>query len=215
METKKKKKRCTFAAFNLDKHYSVMNAHLFEQIKNGEITAFNLLYKEYYRKLCYIALHILHDKSCAEEVADDVLFYLWDHREEIKNVSIEGYLVQAVRHGCINRVQSAYHQKQKLSDSITDAPPFFLSLFADDDPLKDLISQELEQAVDKAMHELPEQTRKVFLMSRTEKKKYQEIAAELGITVPTVKYHMKNAQDKLREALKRSLILLLLLNGLP
>jgi len=98
---------------------------------------------------------------------------------------------------------------------MTDDPPFFLSLFADDDPLKDLISQELEQAVDKAIHELPEQTRKVFLMSRTEKKKYQEIAEELGITVPTVKYHMKNAQDKLREALKRSLILLLLLNGLP
>ena len=39
-------------------------------------------------------------------------------------------------------------------------------------------------------------------MSRFENKKSREIAEELGISVNTVKYHLKNAIKTLRERLK-------------
>lgn len=46
-----------------------------------------------------------------------------------------------------------------------------------------------------------------FLKSRFEHKKNDEIAAELGISVNTVKYHIKRALAILRQDLGRYLIL--------
>ena len=44
-----------------------------------------------------------------------------------------------------------------------------------------------------------------------EEKSYQEIADELGITINTVKYHIKNALRQLRETLGPQLMLIALL----
>ncbi|HBK29562.1 MAG TPA: hypothetical protein DDZ04_07435, partial [Parabacteroides sp.] len=52
-----------------------------------------------------------------------------------------------------------------------------------------------------------EPCRHVFLKSRFEHKKNDEIAAELGISVNTVKYHIKRALSVLRQDLGRYLIL--------
>ena len=50
--------------------------------------------------------------------------------------------------------------------------------------------------------EMPEECRKVFLLSRYGDKSYAEIADELNISVNTVKYHIKKALSLLREELK-------------
>ena len=60
----------------------------------------------------------------------------------------------------------------------------------------------LEQLVEKAIGELPEQCRKVFELSRYEGLKYREIAERLEISVKTVETHIANALKKLRITLK-------------
>ena len=184
---------------------------LFLRIKQGELSAFNEVYKTYYNKLCYIAWHMLGDRSLAEEVSDDVLFYLWDHRHDIKDISIEGYLVQSVRHASLNVIHSAQHRNEQYAKSVSvQGDKLFLSLFADDDPLKNLLSDEFSRQLDDAIARLPEQTRRVFVMAKLEHRHYQEIADELGIVVPTVKYHVKCAMQQLSNALKNHLIFLLI-----
>lgn len=54
-----------------------------------------------------------------------------------------------------------------------------------------LLEQELEEELKRSIDELPLECRKVFYKSRFEQKKYEEIATELGISVNTVKYHIK------------------------
>ena len=49
-------------------------------------------------------------------------------------------------------------------------------------------------------------------MSRYHDMKYEEIAAQMGISVNTVKYHIKNALSRLRIDLKDYLMVLLLLS---
>ena len=51
----------------------------------------------------------------------------------------------------------------------------------------------MKNTAKKAVDELPTECRQVFELSRYEGKKYSEIAQELGISVNTVKYHIKNA----------------------
>lgn len=54
-----------------------------------------------------------------------------------------------------------------------------------------LLEQELEDELKRSIDELPLECRRVFYKSRFEQKKYEEIAEELGISVNTVKYHIK------------------------
>ena len=55
---------------------------------------------------------------------------------------------------------------------------------------------------------LPEQTRRVFVMSRMEHKSGLEIAQALGLSLKGVEYHMSKALKELRVALKDYLPLL-------
>ena len=47
-------------------------------------------------------------------------------------------------------------------------------------------------------------------MSRFENKRQEEIAEIMGITIHTVKYHMRSALDKLKEAAKSYLALIVM-----
>ena len=79
----------------------------------------------------------------------------------------------------------------------------------DDYPLGRLLERELEHEIRRSVAALPAECRQVFLKSRFERKKYEEIAAELGISVNTVKYHIKNALARLHDSLGKYLTCLL------
>ena len=64
-------------------------------------------------------------------------------------------------------------------------------------PLEQLLIEELNKYVDTAIEHLPEATRNVYLMSHDQHMTYQEIADRLGISINTVKYHIKNAHRRL------------------
>lgn len=78
-------------------------------------------------------------------------------------------------------------------------------------PLGHLLEKELEEKIRTAIETLPHETRQVFELSRYEDMTYDEIAKRLGISVNTVKYHIKNAIRLLYSQLEPYLLLLLLL----
>lgn len=66
-----------------------------------------------------------------------------------------------------------------------------------------IFSDETEAIINKIIKELPEQCQKVFLMSRFDSLKNEEIAMELGISENTVKTHIYRALQKIASALKK------------
>ena len=69
----------------------------------------------------------------------------------------------------------------------------------DEDQLAEL--KELQQDINKAIAELPDQMRRIFELSRYEGLKYTAIAQKLDISVKTVETQMSRALSKLREKL--------------
>jgi RNA polymerase sigma-70 factor (ECF subfamily) len=63
-----------------------------------------------------------------------------------------------------------------------------------------------------AINALPDECQKVFRMSRFEGKKYSEIAVTLGISINTVKYHIKNAIKQLSQVITPYIFLLIFLS---
>ena len=64
-----------------------------------------------------------------------------------------------------------------------------------------LEAQRLAAALDRALIELPERTRRIFAMHRFEGKPYRQIQGELGLTPAGVEYHMMKALAHVRIAL--------------
>lgn len=60
---------------------------------------------------------------------------------------------------------------------------------------------DLRRSYAAALAELTPRTREVFLLHRVEELRYRDIADRLGITVPTVEYHMARALVHLDKAL--------------
>ena len=77
-----------------------------------------------------------------------------------------------------------------------DSPDFYLGT-------------ELARLYREALAQLPEQTRRIFEMSRRMGMTHQQIAAELGVSPQTVNYHISQALRTLGVALKDYLPLLL------
>lgn len=84
-----------------------MEKLIIEQLKQGNEDAFKYIYKQHYVLLCRFANQMLADAALAEEIVDDAIFYLWEHRSDIEiEYSIRAYLMRAVRNRCLNELNS-------------------------------------------------------------------------------------------------------------
>lgn len=191
-----------------------MEKLIIEKLKRGDEKAFKYIYDCHYVLLCRFANQLLNDGALAEEIVDDTIFYLWEHRLDIEiTYSIRAYLIRAVRNRCLNELNSLKHREELRFSSFTlPENREFLDMIFDPDnhPLGSLLEQELEEEFARSIEELPAECRCVFKKSRFEQKKYEEIAAELDISVNTVKYHIKNALAFLQLRMKNYLELLIL-----
>lgn len=181
---------------------------IIEQLKQGNEEAYRYLYRYHYVSLCHVAKEYVGDEVLAEHLVGDVIFHLWEVHEALDiHISLRSYLVRAVRNRCLDYLDSR-KQKHEISFSELEDGDLLGERYipADDYPLGTLLEKELDHEIRRAISRLPEECRRVFLKSRFEEKKYEEIARELGISINTVKYHIKNALSLLGKELGKYLL---------
>ncbi len=191
-----------------------MEELIIQQLKQGNNKAYEYLYRKHYSFLCHIAYEYVNDHFLAETIVGDVIFHLWEIRETLDiHISLRSYLVQAVRNRCLDHLSSLKERKEVTFSSFSKDSDFIPDkyILSDSYPLGKLLEHELENEISSAINSLPEECKKVFLKSRFESKKYDEIAEEMNISVNTVKYHIKNAISILHKKLYKYLITILLL----
>ena len=145
----------------------------------------------------------------------DFFLYLWERKEILPELQQpDAYLFSAVKHRCLNFLRSQLSivdRRQPLSDIMEQE--FKLKLYSlqllDDSQMS---IDEVEKQICRAIDNLPERCREIFVMSKLKGMKYREIAGALGISQNTVEGQMAIALKKLREELRHCLPLLLLLS---
>lgn len=174
-------------------------------LKEGDNTAYKFIYDCHYPLLCAIAYEYVKDRFLSETLVDDAIFHLWDIRRSLEiTTSLRSYLVRAVRNRCINFLNLEREKKEITFSAMTLADQATLDSFETFEyPLATLLEKELETHLMQAIEQLPDDCRRVFKMSRFEEKSYEQIAAASGISVNTVKYHIKKALSLLNAALAK------------
>lgn len=173
---------------------------------NADVEAiFEEVFKTHFKGLHSYACTIVRDESTAEEMVQNVFYKLWEKREQIKvEQSIASYLYRAVYNESLNFIRHSKVKYAYQADAVrTMSEAGNTSTNAE--------TRELEQKIQVALSELPEQCRTIFQMSRFEDLKYREIADKLGLSVKTVENQMGKALKVLRHKLAEYLPVLWLL----
>jgi RNA polymerase sigma-70 factor (ECF subfamily) len=165
-----------------------------QQIKEGNIQAFERLFRQYHSQLCMYAAGITGRMDIAEEIVQELFYVLWRDRERLSiTFSIKSYLYGSVRnrslHYCEHREAVGRHRSAAMEADIPQSPS----------PQDIMEYRELEYLVLCTLRKLPQRRREIFRMQRTEGKKYAEIAGELSISVKTVEAEMTRALKALRK----------------
>ena len=182
----------------------LLEQQILSALREGSESAFEMLFKTYYRPLCVYAYSFLNDKSEAEEVVQSAFLSIWDKRNSIEiQTSTKSYLYRMVRNGCLNVIKHVKVRNQHATVARAAGEPVH------GESSEGVITMELEQRIHRAMDSLPDQCRLVFQLSRFEELKYSEIAEQLNISVKTVENHMGKALKLMRAQLKEYLPLLL------
>lgn len=167
-------------------------------IKKGDQKAFELLFKEYYARLCEYSAMITRDEDASVEVVQDFFVKLWENRATLDIKSVKSYLFRAVHNNSIK-----YVNKRMMLESISDDGSKEYGYTSPHD-------FELTEKLEKSLDELPPKCREIFIMSRIDKLRHNEIAEKLGISSRTVEVQIRKASIILKEKLKEFYFLLIL-----
>ena len=72
------------------------------RIKEGDIKAFEGIFRRYYSPLCWYAAGITGDTASAEEIVEELFYVLWKNRERLQVFqSVKSYLYRSVRNEAV------------------------------------------------------------------------------------------------------------------
>ncbi len=181
---------------------------LFYQIKNGNEKVMEIIFHQYFTKLCLYVFSIVNDEYISEDIVIELLTNIWLKRENIEiTISLKAYLYTSARNNSLvylkkkklitERFQSKENLIECVSSSITD----------------ELDNKIMNTKVSSVLNKIPPRSRQVFILHRFEEMKYKEIAVFLNISIKTVEVHIGkairilNENKKLLEQILKTIII--------
>jgi RNA polymerase sigma-70 factor (ECF subfamily) len=162
---------------------------------------FEELFRSHFKGLTHFAVTYVKDGEAAREIVQEAFLNLWEKRTGIDlSKPVKSYLATSVRNRCLNYLRD---NKKYSSDLLAIEN-------AAEQPDK-MVEAEIREKIAGSIGELPEKCREIFVLSRSENLKYQEIADRLQISVKTVEAQMSKALQHLRVRLTEYLTLILIL----
>ena len=162
-----------------------MDLFVLKKIKEGDIKAFESIFRLYYTPLCLYATSITGELEVAEEIVQDLFYVFWKERESLPILrSIKNYLYGATRNRSLQYLE---HQEVRYRYRNT--------VLAGENP-------ESESYTPQALGKLPERRLRIFRMHRFEGMKYAEIASSLSLSIKTVEAEMTKALQTLRKEIE-------------
>jgi RNA polymerase sigma-70 factor (ECF subfamily) len=185
---------------------TVGDRYLIELFNKRDKNAFEILFKQYYPDLCHFAVNLVRNDSIAEDLVMEVFTRLWESEPGLNiKTSLSGYLYQSVYNKSINYLTREKKRFAELDPSSAEQLNSIVSQDLSEHPYYRISYRELNELLEKSIEQLPEECRKIFIMSRKEDLDHIEIAIRLGISENTVKVQIYRALKKLRILLKEFL----------
>ena len=164
-----------------------------DQINRKQMSAFRELFGSFYRYLVLYAMRYVRQQEVSEDIVQEVFIAIWESDKKYNSYhGFRAFLYDAVKNRCLN-----YLEHQQVVDKYKQY--CLLQEVQDDDEDPEQFIEDVGKLLDK----LPEKRKMVLELCVIESKSYAEIAELLGISLNTVKDHVKKAYAFLREELRK------------
>lgn len=171
-----------------------LDADLVERASRGDGAAFDLLVERHIERAFAIAYRLLGNREDAEDVVQDAFV---GALEAIGTFEAGRELAPWLNRIVVNR---ALNVRKSLARRATEPLADALAV-GGGSPLRVAEQAELAELVRVAMAELPERQRDIVRLFELEGFTSAEIAAMLGIADGTVRWHLHEARQRLRQSL--------------
>ena len=158
--------------------------------------SFEKLFKENYSKAYYLALRILHDDEASKDVVADAFELVWRRLQDSDVDKLSSYLLTAVKNVCLD-----YIRKQNIRNRYVQASVQAVGKLSFNPEEVDLHEEKI-QTIMRSLDELTPRTQQIVTMCYVQRKKYREVAEELGISESAVKKHIMQALSYMRQKFK-------------
>ncbi len=184
-------------------HTQHSDAELIRAIARGDERAFARLYDLHSPILLGLLIRILKDRAEAEDTLQEVFLQIWQRASNFDEARGRPFtwFVTIARSRAIDRLRSQKSRDRvALETALSEmmAPPRR-------DASDDAIQSEHNEAVHRALAELPEEQRRALLLAYFEGLSQSEIAARLNEPLGTIKTRARSGLSKLRQLLQHML----------
>jgi len=176
---------------------------IIKQLQDGNEKVFEQIVREYWPRMFKFALIYTQNNETSQELVQDTFLVLWNNRAILKdNTNLITYLMVVLRNKCLNLLEQT-RIRQLYIEEIDDETIYQrANLYVLHDEASQIVeSEDLHKAIERTLSKLPEKTREVFMLSRYDGLKNQQIAETKNISQKTVEYHISKALQILKEEL--------------
>ncbi len=166
---------------------------LMRRLKAGDEQAMSAVLAEHWTPVVSYAFGLLGSWDKAEDVAQDAFVRVWARRKKWSSGSVGALVHRIARNAALDVLKSPRHSAPREDPDV---------LASQDSPDRDMQLSELDQAVAKAIRDLPPRRREIFKLVRESGFSYAEIAGIMQISRQTVANHMSLALSDLRVMLR-------------
>jgi len=184
---------------------------LVERARQRDAAAVRLIMQRHNRRLFRVARGVLNDEAEAEDVVQETYVRAFTHLDGFRGeAQLSTWLTRIALNEALGRLRRRrLTVGLKAIDAISDqgeARVIYLpSARQGSDPEAAAARAEVRRLLERAVDQLPEHFRMVFMLRDIEEMSVEETAAHLGLRPETVKTRLHRARRLLRQSLDRTL----------
>lgn len=181
---------------------------LWEAIKSGSVSAFELLFDRYWQAVYTTAFSFLNDAEAAAEIANDTFLNIWRKKDTLDIGSFKNYLTTSARYHTYKVLKAKKKMRLAYVENYDQLP--VSEILVQNEGEEKIRYLNLQVDIENALLDLPKRCREIFLLSRIANLTNVEIAERLSISKRTVENQICIAQKYLQHNIKNIALTLLL-----
>lgn len=179
----------------LSKPDQIPDIVILERIIAGEKKLFELIMRRYNQRLYRIGMSILNSDDETEDAMQTAYISAYEHLDQFENrSSFATWLTRIMLNECMARQKKKQRFKMETESQLENHTGMVT-------PAQTLVNQELNTVLEKAVAQLPEKYRLVFVMREIEDMSVRETSEALSLEEPNVKVRLNRAKAMLRDHL--------------
>ena len=179
-------------------------AKIVRQVQMDKEEHFEELFNETYRTVYYLSFKLLNNETEAQDVSQEIIFYIYDHIEELKlPEGFNNWMNRIIYSRCANRLKQILNRREDDYKGLESNDEEQIS---DDTPEEMLQTKEKNQFVLEIINELPIKQKEVILLYYYQQLTTPEIAEVLSCSIPSVQNRLHKAKKSIRKRIEKTKI---------